>query len=437
MDILTIILLILEAGTAFLLLKRTGALKTAGEAVLSALLIAAAFALRAAFFDYETTDYQWFLTRWVDYYRNNGGFAALKDPLGNYNIPYLYFLALFSMLPSKDLYLIKLLSTFFDVVLAAACAKLVRAAGGSSRQRLVCFLVILFLPTAVINGSVWGQCDSIYVSLALLGLAIGIGEPEAYGRQEQILGKKKERLRPILSMACIAASFGFKLQAVFLMPAWVILWVRKKYRWTDFAVFPLTYLLMILPAVLLGRPFSDALLLYADQANTVGTALNYNSPSMTAFLHREVNTQTVSAICIALAFLAMILLLILGIRFRDRLSGERMTAFTLLLALTIPFFLPHMHDRYFFAADCLTVAFACMAAEPSGAVLRSFSAVLMQFASLICYLAYLRTYYLRIGRVFLTADRGALAVVFCMLITAGCLAASLQRAETRKQKHRR
>ena len=85
-------------------------------------------------------------------------------------------------------------------------------------------------------------------------------------------------------MICIAVSFGFKLQAVFIMPAYVILWSWKKYNWALFSVFPLTYLLLILPAVILGKPLADAIMLYADQANTVGTAMNYNSPSMTAFL---------------------------------------------------------------------------------------------------------------------------------------------------------
>ena len=67
----------------------------------SILLLAGAFVLRGAALDYQTLDYQNFLTRWVDFFRDNGGFRALAYPVGNYNIPYLYFLALFSSPASR------------------------------------------------------------------------------------------------------------------------------------------------------------------------------------------------------------------------------------------------------------------------------------------------------------------------------------------------
>ena len=415
MDIRVILLLFAEASLAFLLLRKNGFIKTKAETALSVLLIIAAFSIRAALFNYETTDYQWFLTKWVDYYRNRGGFSALKDSVGNYNIPYLYFMALFSYSAIKDLYLIKLLSTFFDVILAYACAEAVRCSGCSCRRGLVCFFAILFMPTLIINGAMWGQCDSIYAAFAILGLAIGMetGAPEA------------KNIRAILSMICIAVSFGFKLQAVFIMPAYVILWSWKKYNWALFSVFPLTYLLLILPAVILGKPFVDAIMLYADQANTVGTAMNYNSPSMTAFLRGAGNTLVLSTICIVLAFMAMLLILGCGVRLRKRLNAQGMLGLTLLLTLMIPFLLPHMHDRYFFLADCLTIVFACSALNEQDGILKAFAAVLMQFGSLICYLAYLRSYYLRVGSFYLTNDKGAFAVILCILITAGYTFTSL------------
>lgn len=429
MDIITIFVLTAEAAAAYALLLRSSVLNTRSEKALSAALILSAFLIRAAMFDYETTDYQWFLTRWVDYFRQNGGFSALKGSIGNYNIPYLYFLALFSVLPVRDLYLIKLLSTFFDVLLAASCMKLVIAAGGSGKRSKVCFFAVLFLPTVMINGALWGQCDSIYVSFAVLGLAIGSGSPS--GKDSRF----PERLRPLISMACIAVSFGFKLQAVFIMPAYAILWSWKKYKWVDFAVFPLTYLLLILPSVLIGRPFRDALLLYADQANTVGSALNYNSPSMTAFLRNIQDPDGVSLVCIILAFAAMLLLLFTGIMMRSRLNGRSFTALTLLMVLLIPFLLPHMHDRYFFAADCLTVVFACIQLTPAGVARGGIASGLMQFGSLICYIAYLKSYYLRVGNLFLTSDKGALAVIFCIFIVIQGFISALKEKRRRERWH--
>lgn len=87
--------------------------------LLTALLpIGLAFFLRALLLDYVTPDYETFLSQWAQAFRENGGFAAVRLPIGNYNAPYLYFLAAISYLPVPDLYLIKLFSILFDVVLA-------------------------------------------------------------------------------------------------------------------------------------------------------------------------------------------------------------------------------------------------------------------------------------------------------------------------------
>ena len=95
--------------------------------LLTALLpIGLAFFLRALLLDYVTPDYETFLSQWAQAFRENGGFAAVRLPIGNYNAPYLYFLAAISYLPVPDLYLIKLFSILFDVVLAWGGLRLVR-----------------------------------------------------------------------------------------------------------------------------------------------------------------------------------------------------------------------------------------------------------------------------------------------------------------------
>lgn len=60
---------------------------------------------------------------------------------------------------------------------------------------------------------------------------------------------------------------------------------------------------------------------------------------------------------------------------RDDCSDRALVLAAALLAVAIPFFLPHMHDRYFFAADALTLALA--AAWPQLVL----PAVLCEFAS--------------------------------------------------------
>ena len=107
LDIRVVLLLIAEAALALLLLRLSGALPTAKHVLVSASLLAAAFVLRGLCLPYETLDYQNFLAVWVDFFRQNGGLSALGMPVGNYNVPYLFFLALFSRSPIPDLYIIK------------------------------------------------------------------------------------------------------------------------------------------------------------------------------------------------------------------------------------------------------------------------------------------------------------------------------------------
>ena len=365
------IMLCLEFLFALWLLRREGYLEKRGWAVTSLLLLFAAFAIRAVCFNYETLDYQNFLSRWVDFFRENGGFGALGKPVGNYNIPYLYFLALFSYDGGNDLYYIKLLSVFFDVVLAYASMKLVSRFKANRFARLGSFFAILFLPTVILNGALWGQCDSIYVALALLGIYLALDD------------------RPVLSMVCMALSFGFKLQAVFIMPVYAVLWMYGKFNWKHFLVFPLTYVLLVLPAVLFGRPFMETLTLYFSQAGSIGDGLNYNSPSVFAVFRDVQNTALASKLGVFAAFALVLALLAFAFAKRAELSDRAVLGVALLFAIGIPFLLPHMHERYFFAADILTVILAF-----SAALQFSPAALLVQFASLLGYYAYLKMRYL-------------------------------------------
>lgn len=427
MDFRVILILFVEGLFAIWLLYRAKLLKKPLHIIVAILLIAIAFCSRFFVLDYETSDYTIFLSGWVENFRQHDGFAALSGQFGNcnYNIPYLYFLALFSYSNVNSLYLIKLLSIFFDVLLAWAVMLIVRRYTRSDTRSLAAFFTTLMLPTVFINSSVWGQCDSIYVSLALLGVYFAFDD------------------RPVLSMVLAALSFGFKLQAVFILPVYVVLWIYGKFNWKHFLVFPLTYIVLVLPAVLLGRPFIETLTLYIDQSGTVGSGLNYNSPSIYSFIQYyipdwlsayispydataafayqnslpESFTEPLSAYGIAAAFVFMGAVLGVCFALRRRLNDRAVLAAAVLLVVGIPFLLPHMHERYFFAGDILTLLLAFVAPPYAAA------AVLAQFASLLGYHAYLKMRYL------LLMDRGATALVMVLIMAAVCFFSSVFGAE--------
>lgn len=380
MDTFTVVCLIMIFALALLLLWREKIFESKSLFAAAFAFTALALVIRASLLDFQSGDYLTFLAPWTQFFRDNGGFAALRYSLGNYNPPYMYFLALFSYFDISELYLIKLLSVLFDVLLAWACMKLLGLYTGSRAKLLGVFLAVLFLPTVVINGAYWAQCDSIYAFFGIYALYLGL------------------RGRGCASMVSLAACFAFKLQAVFIIPVFFILLLTKKLRWRQLLVFPAAYIVFMLPALLAGRPFIETVTLYFAQAGTVGDAMNYNAPSLTSMFQWSGNTEGPSMLLIAAAFALVLAAYAVAAVKRRALDDTVILGFALLLAMGIPYLLPHMHDRYFFISGVLALVLAFRDVRFLPVPL------LAELASLHCYYAYFVRYYLvqpRIGGVFM------------------------------------
>ena len=362
--------LLISGVLAFFILWAEGLLKNKAALFAAVGLLLGAMVVRGLCMQHETLDYQNFLTRWVKLLGEQGGFAGLRWNIGNYNVPYLYFLALFSYSSIRDLYLIKLLSVLFDVILAWGIMRLVRCYISKPAKVLAAFFVTLFLPTVVLNGAYWAQCDSIYTAFAVWSVYFAL------------------KNRPVLSVCFIALSFAFKLQAVFVMPVFLIFIFARKIKWQHLLAFPATYAFAVLPAIIAGRPALDTLLLYFKQAGSVGSGLNYNSPSAYAFVQTSGNEALLARIGIIAAFVFLIVLFAFCFMQRRHLNNKVLLACTLLICTAVPFLLPHMHDRYFFLGDVFSVALAFVVPRLLHVP------VCCSFASLLGYHAYLRMRYL-------------------------------------------
>ena len=327
---------------------------------------------RLFFFPVETSDFTDFLLPWTERLRSLGGFLALGREIGNYNVPYMVLLALFSYLNTPVLYLIKLTSVLFELLQAAVLGRLAAKLSGRPERGTLCFALSLVLPTVFLNSAVWGQCDSIYVSLALLGFALCLREKPGWG------------------MAVLGLSFAFKLQAVFLLPTVLLLLFAGKVKWFHLPLFPAAYALAVSPALLAGRSLGDTFLFYLHTAETAGSALNYNSPSLFS-LYRfyrldEAGAAAAGRAGILAAFGLCLLLFLLFCLRRRQITERSLLLAALLFTLGLPLLLPHMHDRYFYFCDVLTLGLACLVPRFAPAV------PLSQFASLLGYHAY---FYLR------------------------------------------
>ncbi len=392
MDYRATILLYGELLLALYLLWREGLFATRLQQATILLLVPLAFVLRYCFLTYETLDYQDWIRVWIQSLRDNGPWKGLGQEIWscNYNVPYLYFLSLISLSGVHDLLLVKLLSIFFDVVMAWAVMRLVGVLTGNPVRKLFAFVLVLWLPSVVLNGALWGQCDVIYASFAVLAVYFALDE------------------RPALSVVSIALSVSFKLQGIFLLPVYFLFLLTGRVKFKHIFLFPLTYVVSILPAVLAGRSLTELLTLYIRNTGSIGDGLNYNSSSVYALLDFGSLSNAAAAragIVLAFFFCSGLFVWFL-MRFRN-MNDKAVFGACLLFAIGVPFFLPHMHDRYFFIADILSLTLAVASPE------LFLVAMGVNFGSLLGYHAYLKMRYLMPMRY------GAIAMLVCLLLVLG------------------
>ena len=372
--------------------------------------VGAAMLARAVCLDYVSLDYTQFLSEWYSYFKANGGFAAIAGSVGDYNMPYLYFMAAISYLDVPDLYLIKLFSILWDVGLAWGCLRLARfltRERQGSAAPLMAFGAALLLPTVVLNGAYWGQCDAIYGALCVHAAASALD------------GRNKA------SVALMGVAFAFKLQSIFVLPLWGVLWLAGKVRFRELWMFPLAYLAMIAPALALGKPLGDIVGVYFKQMGEY-SRLTLNAPSVYQFIPYKLplDEQMASRLGILAAGALVLALLVLGFRLRGRLDRDTVMAAAVVLCVGVPFLLPHMHERYFVLADVFALCWAC--ANPR----RVPAAALVCGASLASYCVYLRLKYncvVRLGGAVFVMGLEALAMLAAFALALWALAEGVRK----------
>ncbi len=400
MDHRATILLYLELLFALAILWREGLLKTRTQQVCAILLVSLAFVFRYSVMTYETLDYQDWIRVWLSALREKGAWHGLGEAIWscNYNVPYLYFLALITKSEVYELYLVKLVSIFFDVILAWGLMRLVGVFHNSPARRLTAFIGSLWLPTVFLNGALWGQCDVIYAAFAVWGFYCALDD------------------KPGWSVAAIAVSISFKLQGIFLLPAYLAFFIGRKIKWYHFVFFPAVYILTILPAVFAGRSLTELLLLYYNNTGSIGSGLNYNSSSLYALLDfSAMPAESAAKIGVFLAFFFCASVYVWLFLRRDEIDSRVLLGAGVLLCLGVPYLLPHMHDRYFFLADVLTFALAVVSPR------MSLTPALVSFGSLLGYHAYLKMRFL------LPMRDGAAAMLLALLLLLAYTVRALNR----------
>ncbi|MDR0978723.1 MAG: hypothetical protein LBL91_02100 [Lachnospiraceae bacterium] len=305
--------------------------------------------IRVFFLESQSGDYNTYLKPWFDKLLADKGLLGIANYDGNYNMPYVIILAILTYLPIDSLISIKVVSIFFDFVCATFGALIVREIITDKNKTLFSFLIfisILFLPTVVLNSAGWAQSDSIYAAFMLISLFFLVKE------------------KYIKSFIFLGIAFAFKLQFIFILPVYILVYISKRnFPIWYFLFIPITEFIMCLPSILLGAPINSFITVYTDQASeyvdyvvlnlpNIHTLLFYND-SLLVVSPAEYIPKTSTLITIVIFIISAFIILYKKVK----LNKVRIIEFALWSILVSCFFLPHMHERYLYAADIISIIY--------------------------------------------------------------------------------
>jgi Gpi18-like mannosyltransferase len=298
-------------------------------------LILLGIGLRFSGLGFRSMDMKDYLLDWYNELATHGH-VAFRDPFSNYTPPYIYMLYMMTKTAGfiPKVAAIKLISIGFDFLNAFLVYLLLKRRYPQGVTAWMGASAFLLLPTIWLNSAYWGQADAIYTCFLLLCLFFLM------------------RDQPLLAMISLGVSFSFKAQAVFLGPLILLLLIRKKIPWHYLGIIPVVYALMMIPAALIGRPIPELLTIYGEQADTY-QLLSMNAPNLYLFIPDAFYSP---GVLMGLGITALVVLVWVVVYAR---TIREFTPPTLLLSALaavalMPFFLPKMHDRYFYPADVLS-----------------------------------------------------------------------------------
>jgi Gpi18-like mannosyltransferase len=261
---------------------------------------------------------------------------------------------------------VKIPSIAFDMLCAGSVFLIVRMRYGTGLLPMWAAVTVLIAPTVICNSGMWGQADSIYAGLLLACILLLMQE------------------RAALAMIAFALALSIKFQSMFLAPALCAFWLRRLIRFWHLLLVPAVYALMMVPAWLEGRPALDLAAVYMTQSVTYHS-LSKNAPNLYLWLpDRYYDLITIVGV-VSMAVIGIYYVWYV-VRSRRRLDPPLVLKLCLLSLLMTPFFLPKMHERFFFVADVTAIAYAFYFPR------QYWVAIMVSFASFFAYQPFLFHY---------------------------------------------
>ncbi len=302
----------------------------------------ASFGIRFAGIEHITADFETCLIPWSAAMKAGQGPGILLEYDGDYNMPYITVLWLLNYLPGRTIVKVKMFSVLFEYLGAAAAGLITAHFAEIGKKRLMftaACTVVMFYPSAILNGAWWGQCDFIYVAFLLY----------------MILALLKEHYAA--AMILLGCAFSFKLQAVLILPVLLIFWWKKRsFSGVYFLLAAVIMEVLCIPAILGGYSVFIPFSIYTRQLGRYPYMYVFY-PNFWA-LFRDAPYYIFSNVAIFGILAGLGIFAVAVIRKKTWISERQWMEFALWTTFFMMCFLPCMHERYGMLVEILAILYA-------------------------------------------------------------------------------
>lgn len=289
-------------------------------------------------------DYTIYLQPWYEEIKSKG----LSEQVGNYNLLYQFIIWILTKTPLPSLFAYKIVSCIFDWFLAIITGAVIYNITEDNKKikAMIGYCLVWMSPIVCLNSAAWAQCDSIYVTFGVLSILL--------------LDKDME----FWAFVALGASFAFKLQAVFVVPLFLLAYViKKRFSILNFFIIPIVMILTALPTILLGhRSIAEVFSVYLDQTGYYQMmVLRY--PSIWLLLCQSDNPvqyANLKIFAILIAVFVLATFMVMWIKNKYPMNGRALYMIAFILVYTCVLFLPAMHERYGYMVEILAIVLAIL-----------------------------------------------------------------------------
>lgn len=305
-----------------------------------------AILIRFLMLKFRSGDYNLFLEPWFNEIQEKGLRGVFSSGgVGDYNCPYVILLWFLTKLPISPLLSIKAVSIIFDFGLAIISMLIVNHVLKLRKENntkvkflsIITYSIVILLPTVLCNSALWAQCDSVYAFFVLFSVYMFLKRKYTW------------------SFVLLGCAFSFKLQSVFILPAYLIAYFKdKSFSILNFLLIPMVLVVLSLPALVCGLPFFNIFTIYFNQ---IGEYKSLTLAMLNVYQLFSGEYSYVSLIGYSAVFLMFVGLTYFVVRYVKKVDNEKMISILLLSVLICICFLPSMHERYGYLADILAVLY--------------------------------------------------------------------------------